>query len=40
MKFDRWFWKDDTVEWSRKAGRFLLIASVILLLALLAWWLA
>jgi hypothetical protein len=38
MNFERWFWKDDTPIWSRRAGRFLLFTSLLLLL-LFGWWL-
>ncbi len=37
MNFDRWFWNDDTSAWSKRATRFLLIATVLALLAVL-WW--
>lgn len=37
MKFDRWFWKDDTAAWSRRTGRFLLVVTVAVLLLLLGW---
>lgn len=32
MNFDHWFRNDDTPLWSKLAGRFLLIASLLLLL--------
>jgi hypothetical protein len=40
MNFDRWFWKDDTPMWSKRVGRFLLIASALLLLGWLVWLIA
>ena len=33
MKFSDWFWSDDTPAWSRKATWFLLLASGLVLLA-------
>ena len=36
-KFERWFWDDDTPAWSRQVWRFLLVASVLLVLVLRGW---
>jgi hypothetical protein len=37
--FDRWFRTDDTPRWKRAGFRFLLVATLVVLLALLGWWL-
>jgi hypothetical protein len=35
--FDRWFRTDDTPQWKRASFRFLLVATGVVLLALLVW---